>query len=98
MTHRLIVGEEAEAEALEAAQWYELHAPGLGAELVETIEITLARIAENPLQFPVVYRGVRRALMRRFPYGIFFRVHPSHIKIVAIMHHSRDPNRWRGRR
>jgi plasmid stabilization system protein ParE len=44
-----------------------------------------------------VYRDIRRALLKRFPFGIFFRLRSNRIRIVAVMHLSRDPKRWRQR-
>jgi hypothetical protein len=39
----------------------------------------LGRIREMPLQFPEVGQGVRRALLRRFPYGVYFREGPGQV-------------------
>jgi len=35
------------------------------------------------MQFPVVYRGRRRAGVRRFPYGIFFELQEHRIVVIA---------------
>src|SRR5690349_8946961 len=88
----------AEREIQEAAQWYQHQSPGLGPAFLEVVEHALDRIAENPLQFPIVYRDARRALLRQFPYGVFFRIRPSAIRILAIVHLSRDPAIWQRRR
>jgi plasmid stabilization system protein ParE len=99
MTRRpLSVSPEAEAEGLEAARWYENRSKGLGAAFLEIVEQTLTRIADNPEQFPVVFRDVRRATLVRFPYGIFFRIRPDRVKILAVFHLARQPGRWRSRR
>jgi plasmid stabilization system protein ParE len=47
--------------------------------------------------YPVVHRDTRRALMRRFPFGIYFRVEQSQMMLVAVIHGSRHPYRWQGR-
>jgi len=47
--------------------------------------------------YPVVHRDTRRALMRRFRFGIYFRVEQSRIMVVAVIHGSRQPYRWQGR-
>lgn len=99
MTHLpLVVSPEAEQDALEAARWYEDRAKGLGVSFLEIVEQTQAGILENPRRFPVVHRGVRRALLIRFPYGVFFRLKPQLIKVIAVTHLSRDPATWRRRR
>ena len=56
-----------------------------------------AQISENPLQFPILHRGTRRALLSRFPFGVFFRVKYQTIVVLAVMHASRNPVRWRDR-
>jgi plasmid stabilization system protein ParE len=97
---RPIIGREAENELYDAANWYEARSEGLGIAFLDGVEGLLERIAENPRQFQVVYQDVRRALLRRFPYGVFFRARASGaIKIIAVMHSARSPDRWRkGRR
>jgi plasmid stabilization system protein ParE len=94
----LSVSPQAEREAHRAAQWYEKESAGLGAAFLEVVEQTLEAIEENPLRFPVVYRDVRRALLNRFPYGIFFRLRPTRLRVIAVMHLARHPSRWQTRR
>ena len=48
------------------------------------------RMSNNPRQFPTVFKNVRRALLRRFPYSLFF-------VIETCFHASRDPSRWQKR-
>ena len=93
----LSVNPQAEKEALEAAKWYEARSRGLGAAILEIIEQSLDGIQENPFRFPIAFRDIRKALLKRFPYGIYFRVRPDRIRILAIMHLSRNPERWRRR-
>jgi plasmid stabilization system protein ParE len=89
---------QVEAEAARAAQWYERESLGLGVAFLEVVEATLAAIAENPKRYPLVHRDVRRALLKRFPYGVFFRVRPRAIRVLAIVHLARDPSLWQRRR
>ena len=88
----------AAADLEEAAQWYETKQSGLGHEFLEEARATLDAIAENPKQFRVLYRDTRRALVRRFPYGIYFRVMSNRALVVACMHVRRRPIRWQSRR
>ncbi len=98
-TWQLVVSQKAEAEAGEAAGWYEGERAGLGKAFLDRIELSLDEIAENPLRFPQIYRNIRRAMVWRFPYGIYFRIRsPALIKVVAILHLARDPRRWQTRR
>ena len=94
---RVIFGPAARAEVLDAADWYKAHAPVAAEWFVIEVETVVARIAENPLQFPVVFKDLRRARLRRFPYGLFFRVEEAGAHVLACFHSNREPRRWQGR-
>lgn len=47
------------------------------------LKATLYRVVESPRRFAIVHRGARRALLRRFPYGLFFIVVEDRLIIVA---------------
>jgi len=94
----LSVGPQAERETQEAARWYDNESAGLGEAFLDVVQQTLEAVVENPFRFPLVHRDTRRALLKRFPYGIFFRIRPDRIKVLAIVHLSRDPSRWQRRR
>ena len=58
----------------------------------------LNRMAENPRQVPVIESEVRRALLRRFPYAIYFLIAAHHnIAVVAVLHVRRYPQEWQRR-
>ena len=97
MTLEILVRPEAEHDLMEAAAWYEQQQAGLGYRFSEEIETTFARISRHPYSYETLHRGTRRALLRRFPFGIFYRVEDAGIVILAVMHASRDPRRWRDR-
>lgn len=81
----------------DAFLWFEAQRAQLGAEFRAELKSTLERIANNPDLSQVVHRNTRRALLRRFPYGVLYRVYPEAIVVVAVMHGRRDPRRWRPR-
>ena len=51
----------------------------------------------SPDRYPRVHGTVRRGLVRRFPYGVFYVVTDDTIVILAVFHASRDPAGWRAR-
>jgi hypothetical protein len=63
----------ARTELIEAQDWYEREAPGLGRRFRESISPLVERISHHTLQFSIVYKNVRRALLKRFAGG--FRLH-----------------------
>ena len=93
----IIVRPAAVAEIDEAFLWYESQRLGLGEEFREALRTTLNKVAENPQLYQVVHRGTRRALMSRFPYGVFYRESAQFIVVVACMHGRRHPKRWQSR-
>jgi plasmid stabilization system protein ParE len=76
---------EANEDSQDARAWYDNIRPQLGEHFALAIEATVEAIAEHPLQFPVVYRGLRRAGVRRFPYRIFFEVQEHRIVVICLL-------------
>ena len=97
MNYSLLVRPEARADIAGSQKWYEERASGLGDEFVEAVDEILASVTKHPLAFPVVRNVVRRALTRRFPYGVFFLLAEETVVVLAVLHQSRDPELW-GRR
>jgi toxin ParE1/3/4 len=97
MSRTLVFRPEAAAEVHEAFRWYETQRRGLGLEFLDRLEETLNRVRENPDQYPVVHRHVRRALVRRFPFGVFYIIEDQQIVVLSVFHGSRDPTQWRSR-
>lgn len=98
MTPRLVFRPEAEAELLDARARYEEERVGLGATFASAGATTVAGILENPLAYPRVKGDTRRALVRRFPYAVYFRPLPREIVVLAVLHGRRNPRHWRSRR
>ncbi|MCA9447677.1 MAG: type II toxin-antitoxin system RelE/ParE family toxin [Candidatus Omnitrophica bacterium] len=93
----VILRKVATAELNEAYGWYEGEQAGLGERFLEEFESLSRRIAENPFQFPIVYRDVHRTLFRRFPYSLFFRIRNNEAVVIACFHAHRDPTIWEKR-
>ena len=94
---RLIYHPEAEAELIQAAHFYEARVPQLGAQFLATADQALSVLSELPDRWRIIEADVRRYAMRRFPYFIYYRILPDHLRILAIAHHRRHPDYWRGR-
>ena len=91
---KLIIQLQATQEADEAARWYEDQFPGLGVEFIFELDAALHRIQGNPDIYQPVYDGVRRVLVRRFPYAAYFLAETDAVRVVAILHQSRNPDVW----
>lgn len=97
MTLPVVFTEAAREDVLHAFDWYEARQPGLGQSFVAELDAVIARIGDAPHQFPLVQGPIRRGLLRRFPYAIFFRLTPAAAQMIACLHTARNPSTWQGR-
>lgn len=88
---------EADCEVMEAADWYRNQSAGLEFDFTLCIDEALAKICRSPGMFPKAYRHLRRVIVKRFPYAIYFHETDTEIIIYAVMHTSRHPKRWKRR-
>ena len=94
MAFRLKFSTRALREIGEAQEWYELQSPGLGEEFLAAMELQLKRLEQAPLLYAEVIPSVRRALLPRFPYGLFYVVRENLVHVLAVLHDARNPSRW----
>jgi toxin ParE1/3/4 len=93
----LIHHPDAEEELIEAARYYEQEVPTLGVQFLDAVDRAVAVILSEPERWRLIEADVRRYLMPRFPFAIYYRVLPDHVRILAFKHHSRHPDYWRYR-
>jgi len=87
-----------QAELEEVRDHYNSRTDGLGDEFVNEVEAMVLRIAANPGRWMVIERDLRRALLKRFPYIIYFRqVTSDRIRITVVKHQRRHPRLGRQR-
>lgn len=97
MTSRFVFRPAARADLQAAREWYAGRQPGLELELRDMVDSTLAGIGMHPELYAEIDPGIRRAVLRKFPYAIFYRIRVDFIEILAVLHHRRDPLVWRSR-
>lgn len=97
MNYQVLIQSEAELDLQDIYNWYEQRSQGLGSEFIRVVDASLATIQRNPQSFPVVYKQLRRKLIRRFPYGIFYLIEAETIVIIGCFHVKRDPQQWQKR-
>lgn len=91
MRREVVIRRLAETHLAEAYAWYERQAPGLGADFLNRYAAAQTHLADYPEAAPVVFLDYRRALIRRFPYGIFYIVDDNVVVIAAVYHLARNP-------
>ncbi|MBF7074592.1 type II toxin-antitoxin system RelE/ParE family toxin [Glaciecola sp. MH2013] len=97
MTFEIRLRQESKNDLRVAFEYYEQIRQGLGQDFLLCFENSLAKIQRTPMSFKVVYSGLRRIAIRRFPYRIFYIVDDSTIVITAIFHVRQNPESWQYR-
>lgn len=101
MSWRVEFAPEVERDVAEAAQWYELQQPGLGARFVEEIIQIWDELADNPLlscrRHPT--RNIRWRYPEHFPYRVVYEVDEGArtVKVAAVLHGARHDRHWKKR-
>ncbi len=93
---RLIFHPEAKAEFREAAAFYEKRRIGLGQEFFGEVRKIVDKIRRNPLRCSFISPAYRCCRVKRFPYGIVYRVDDGEVFVAAVMHFKRKPGYWKG--
>jgi hypothetical protein len=88
---------EAEAEFLEAVDYYEEREIGLGYDFSIEVFVTIKNIVNYPTAWPLIEEVVRRCLVNRFPYGVIYSIEQDDIFILSVMHLRRHPDYWKSR-
>ena len=88
----LVLRPAAVTDLTEAHAHYHGLADGLGDRFVAALDELFARLTEFPRSAPLVagYRDVRRAVVRGFPYVVFYRHQPDRIDVLRILHAARS--------
>ena len=97
MSHTVVFRPKTNADLIEAHDWYQRPQFGLGETFADAVDETISRIQSMPQMYAVVFRNVRRAKVRTFPYLIYYRLLQERIEVLAVLHGSRDPKRWQER-
>ena len=97
MSFDVQVRRAAELDVAEAQLWYETQRSGLGSEFRSEVSQVIDRLAETPLIYQVLHRDVRRAIVHRFPYIVWYRVIGETVTVLACTYAGRDPKKVKAR-
>jgi toxin ParE1/3/4 len=88
----LALGSAAVADLEEIHGHYDSVEDGLGSRFVEALDELFTRLEEFPRSAPLVagYADVRRAVVRGFPYVVFYRHRPEQIHVLRVLHAARE--------
>jgi plasmid stabilization system protein ParE len=88
---------DAQGEFDLAIEWYERERPGLGETFAFRVKEVFERISKVPKIHGRVFRNVRGALVRQFPYAVYYRVESHAIEVLSVFHTKRHPREWQSR-
>jgi plasmid stabilization system protein ParE len=91
---RLRVRKIARAEVIAAFEWYLARSPVAAEQFLEAVDDAMSRIEEAPDRHPIIRGRLRRVLLRRFPYAVYYKVYRSSISVVGVIHGYRHPDTW----
>ncbi|MFK7966669.1 MAG: type II toxin-antitoxin system RelE/ParE family toxin [Burkholderiaceae bacterium] len=97
MTRAVRFSEAATEEFVESAQYYQDKVYGLGDAFQAEIHQLALSASEHPERYPIVGTDVRRAVAKRFPFSLYFRVYESEIFVFSVFHGRRNPKIWQDR-
>jgi plasmid stabilization system protein ParE len=96
--YRLVAEPAVDLDVEAAFEWYEKERAGLGREFLDELREAYHRVVEGPFRYEDIRSGIRRALLRRFPYAVYFAVEGDLVVVLAVLHGHRDPPTWQLRR
>lgn len=94
---KLSLHPEAEVDVAEAITFYDRRTVGLGSDFLGEVLEAFERIESAPEAWPVITKPVRRCLVERFPYCVYYRIEQEEIFVLAVQHGRRKPEGWRSR-
>jgi plasmid stabilization system protein ParE len=97
MSLPVVLRDEAQAELEEGFDYYEAQRPGRGVAFAARVQNVFDRIAVNPQLHAAVFADIRKAVVTRFPYCVYYRAEPTRVQVIAVFHTPRDPSIWQGR-
>jgi plasmid stabilization system protein ParE len=97
LSYQVQIRRAAELDIAETQLWYEARLVGLGAEFHSEVSQVIDRLSGTPLIYQTVYRDVRRAIIHRFPYLVWYRVVGEWVTVLACTHGRQDPRKLKAR-
>ena len=90
MSFKLVIRQKAKNDIFAVFRWYKAQHPGLEEEWLTAVDAAMARIGQYPFAYPIVYKEVRRMVINRFPYHLFFTVYGKTVRVLNCLHAKRD--------
>jgi toxin ParE1/3/4 len=92
MSFAIRISDEAISDIDESYIWYDFQQSSLGDDFANTIDNSFRILSLNAQSFPIVHKNIRKYVLPRFPFNIYYRINVRYgvIEIIRILHHKRD--------
>jgi len=97
MSSSIIFRPEAEEDVEKIYKWYESQQEGLGEEFLHILQQNLEIVREYPEAFQIIYKNIRRIILSKFPYLVFYIALKDRIVVLAVLHAFRNSADWPAR-
>lgn len=94
MNQRVVFRRFVQQDLAAAFDWYEEQRPGLGEDFLSTITQIFQNIESSPKSHALVRGEVRRAVVHRFPYAVFYIIESNRVVVLRVLHSARNPALW----
>lgn len=84
-------------EVSDAYLYYQNQKSTLGDAFLEALNNIFSVILDNPNLYPVEFHQVKKVVLQKFPFSIYFEIVEEQIFVYSVFHHSRNPESWQGR-
>ncbi len=91
------ISDEAEIDFDNSYQYYSEDSLKVADAFFKKINLGLENIRKQPTAYPVVYKSVRKYVVQKFPFVIYYQIEGAVIQVLAIFHTSRSPKIWNAR-
>ena len=91
---RLRVRKIARDDIVATFEWYLERSPAAAQQFLEAVDDAITYIEEATERHPIIRGRLRRVLLRGFPYAVYYKVFPSTISVVGVIHGHRHPDTW----
>lgn len=91
---RVRIRARARAEIAEAFEWYHDKSEVAAADFLAELDVAMNQVSEAREQFPIIQGLLRRVLMRRFPYAVYYKCYPNGVSVVGVIHGHCHPATW----
>ncbi len=98
MKYQIEITPIARAELVAESDYFERNKKGEGKAFAAVVRSRLKRIAFNPKLHAVVFLDVRKTVLKKYPFCLYYYIDGNNVVVISVFHTSRDPAIWQSRR